>query len=66
MKGFIEVKSFGSVGENKNKASEHKQNSDMQLPARFLLFEEMSIIENRFVFTLYSSGGLASHLSTQN
>lgn len=38
----------------------------MQLPARFLLFEEMSIIENRFVFTLYSSGGLASHLSTQN
>lgn len=57
---------FGSVGENKNKASEHKQNSDMQLPAQFLLFKEMSIIESRFILTLYSSRGLASHLSTQN
>lgn len=38
----------------------------MRLPAQFLLFEEMSIIENRSIFTLYSSRGLASHLSTQN
>lgn len=52
--------------ENKNKASEHKQNSDMQLPAEFLLFEEMSTIENRFILTLYSSRRLANHLSTQN
>lgn len=57
--------SFGSVGENKNKASEHEE-TDMRLPAQFLLFEEMSIIENRSIFTLYSSRGLASHLSTQN
>lgn len=51
--------SFGSVGENKNKASEHKRNSDMQLPAHFLLFEKISIIVNRFILTLYSSRGLA-------
>lgn len=38
----------------------------MRLPAQFLLFEEMSIIENRSIFTLYSLRGLASHLSTQN
>lgn len=57
---------FGSVWENKNKASEHKQNSDMPLPAQYFLFEEMSIIENRFILTLYSSRGLASYLPTQN
>lgn len=65
MKGFIEV-SVLALLENKNKASEHKENPDLQLPAEFLLFEAMSIIENRFIHTLYSSRGLASHLSTQN
>lgn len=44
MKGFIEV-SVLALLESKNKASEHKQNSDMQLPAEFILFEEMSTIE---------------------
>lgn len=40
--------------------------TDMPLPAQYFLFEEMSIIENRFILTLYSSRGLASYLPTQN
>lgn len=54
---------FGSIEENKDKTSEHKPNSFVQLPAQF---EEMSIIENRFLLTLYSPIRLADHLSTQN
>lgn len=62
----IEISRLRSVGENENKVSECKWNSSVQLSAQFLLFEEMSITENRFILTLYSPTRLANHLSTQN